>query len=290
MFRPVSVYVDPSLPPDLGDTPNTWHSQHGQDYLIASLFKGRRGGSFVDLAANAPTFISNTRALERDYGWTGICVDANQDLLFALARHRKCQVVGAVVSSASGVAATFRERRGQSANPDGSVRNPHLDALSSIVANDPGAAGPAARRKSRDARDANATDRAVRTIAFADLLRAHAAPRRIEFLSLDVEQHEEQVMLAFPYHEYTFVAATIETASAPLARVLERNDYTRLAMAATFADSLWVHASFPGGVAAAARAANASHAAWRRATRGRSRFAPSPVPADALPPAGRRAQ
>jgi hypothetical protein len=54
-----------------------WTSQVGQDRTIAEIFDGKRGGFFLDLAANDATFLSNTLMLEQSFGWRGICVEAN---------------------------------------------------------------------------------------------------------------------------------------------------------------------------------------------------------------------
>lgn len=60
------------------DRPHTWHGQVGQDHTISGIFAHSHNGAarfFVDLAANRPITFSNTRALERDYGWRGLCLD-----------------------------------------------------------------------------------------------------------------------------------------------------------------------------------------------------------------------
>ena len=59
------------------DVPGTWHSQAKQDELVHRLLHRKRSGFFVDLATNHPVRISNTRALERDFGWSGLCIEAN---------------------------------------------------------------------------------------------------------------------------------------------------------------------------------------------------------------------
>ena len=38
---------------------------------------------FVDLAANHAIYLSNTRSLERDHGWEGTCIEANEQLAYA---------------------------------------------------------------------------------------------------------------------------------------------------------------------------------------------------------------
>lgn len=90
------------------DRPNHVHGQASQDSVITTLFKKKRGGYFVDMAANHPLFISNTRSLERDYGWKGLCVDGNENLIGDLARRRTCTVVNAVVASKQDEPVSFR--------------------------------------------------------------------------------------------------------------------------------------------------------------------------------------
>ena len=72
------------------------HSQFKQDEHILKIFRYKTKGTFIDLAANEPVDISNTFALERDYDWTGWCIDANYYVWQNLA-HRKCTVIGAAV-------------------------------------------------------------------------------------------------------------------------------------------------------------------------------------------------
>ena len=67
------------------DRPGRWHSQSRQDEEVAAVLTETgaplRNGYFIDLAANDPIFLSNTRALERDHGWRGLCIDGNTKLL-----------------------------------------------------------------------------------------------------------------------------------------------------------------------------------------------------------------
>ena len=92
------------------DRHGSWHGQCGQDYVIAATYAGARAHYFVDLAANDPVIISKTRALERDLGWTGICVDANPSLLQQLARRRACTVGAGPAPSSAPPCRTSRSR------------------------------------------------------------------------------------------------------------------------------------------------------------------------------------
>jgi FkbM family methyltransferase len=67
----------------------TYYSQIGQDkYYIEEIAKHRRGGVFLDIGANDGLFGSNTATLELDYGWTGLCIEANPKLIQPLTDNR----------------------------------------------------------------------------------------------------------------------------------------------------------------------------------------------------------
>jgi hypothetical protein len=56
--------------------------QAGQDYwVIGEVFNERRGGYFVDIGAHDGVELSNTFLLEKRYGWTSVCVEANPRVL-----------------------------------------------------------------------------------------------------------------------------------------------------------------------------------------------------------------
>ena len=212
-----------------------WQGQAGQDHTIASLFTGRKG-YFVDLAANLPVHHSNTRALERDFGWQGLCIEPNPHLMLALAEQRSCTVVNALASQ-TGLQVQWRE----------SIQK-HWG--SSIVSD--------AKRSD----DATVNTILRETVSLADLLDANRAPRQISYLSLDVEGAEEQVLgEGFNFSRYTFLSMTIERPPAALKRRLLRVGYTYILEHGHHGDELWVHEDIPGG---AGRAKTVAQACWRR--------------------------
>ena len=144
------------------DVPHTWHSQEQQDIHIAAVLKYRRGGFFVDLAANEPVQISNTRALERDYGWSGICIEPNARYWPALRERRRCMLVTAPVSNVE-ESRSFAER----------------GAFSSLRGTPPPRRDGSSRGGGGDGLVA------LRTRRLDSILAEHAAPRVIDYLSLD---------------------------------------------------------------------------------------------------------
>jgi hypothetical protein len=51
-------------------------SQGPEEWLIRDFFKDKRNGVFLDVGAFDARNLSNTCALERDFGWSGIAIDA----------------------------------------------------------------------------------------------------------------------------------------------------------------------------------------------------------------------
>ena len=50
-----------------------------EEWIIRDFFDDRRGGTFVDVGAWDPVKGSNTYRLERDFGWSGVAVDAIEE-------------------------------------------------------------------------------------------------------------------------------------------------------------------------------------------------------------------
>ena len=73
-----------------------WRSQCGQDkLLIQDIFNDNpRNHYFIDLASNDPVYLSNSYVLETEYGWKGICIEANPVHYIGLSK-RKCIAVSA---------------------------------------------------------------------------------------------------------------------------------------------------------------------------------------------------
>ncbi len=64
-------------------------SQSGQDRLVASHFKYKRNGVYLDIGASDGVEMSNSFLLDKCYGWTGLSVDANWMRYMGLARARR---------------------------------------------------------------------------------------------------------------------------------------------------------------------------------------------------------
>ena len=160
-------------------------------------------------------------------------------MLMALARHRACTVVGAVVSSRSSSDTVFRVLTTDTwhAGLSGLV-DPSFDQK-------PGSLG---RGKLRGklrvyGRDIQATDERRAAIPLAELLRAQGSPSVIDFLSLDIEGAEFAVLRDFPFREFHIRLMTIERPTLPLQKLLKANNYSYIRDHGDFGDQMWMHKS-----------------------------------------------
>ena len=213
------------------DVEGAWHGQQGQDKVIWALWGEKRDGYFVDLAAHTPVFLSNSRTLERDFGWQGLCIEGDHKYFVELAHSRSCSVVQAVVASHANESIIYR----------------HQHSYSGVVLN---------RRPphGRVLRQPPVTGQTVqKTMSFEGVLRAAGAPPVIDYLSLDVEGFEDEILHHFPFdRDHTFLAMTVERPKKSLMDVLLANNYTAVDVRRfTFGDVLFIHHAFPGGVDAA---------------------------------------
>jgi len=182
-------------------------SQAGQDlWVIRDVFDYARSGYFVDIGAADGINLSNTYALERYFGWQGICVEANPETFLKLHARRRAKCVNACIAD--------------------EVRSVAFDGskgfFSGIVAT---------------TEEATTT---LQTMTFADLIQSESIPKTIDYLSLDVEGAEEQVMETFPFETHRFLCATIERPSAKLRATLESQGY-RLVAELCNLDAFYLH-------------------------------------------------
>lgn len=78
-----------------------WYSQAGQDQWVVETL-GDRPGYFVDVGAYDGVETSNTFALERHLGWTGVCIEASPAIAAACASNRTCSTVAKAVAEREG--------------------------------------------------------------------------------------------------------------------------------------------------------------------------------------------
>jgi FkbM family methyltransferase len=163
-------------------------SQLGQDLLGLSVSGLDSPGFFVEFGAADGIALSNSYILEKHFGWSGVLCEPSTGWHEALKQNRSCVIDTRCVYSVSGETINFSEN--------------YLGELSAITAYaEPNANGVLKRTTS---------SYEVETISLLDLLKSHNAPKFIEFLSIDTEGSEFEILKTFDFQSYRFGAICVE--------------------------------------------------------------------------------
>lgn len=176
-----------------------YYSQIGQDqYFIEHISKGKRDGVYLDIGANDGIFDSNTAALEFDYGWTGICVEANPRLIEPLTASRpNARIVNCAVWHTPGEI----ELEISESNRDG-VRGDLLSRVTTVKRKDDFFKG-----------HFNESSQVVKIKArtITDIVREqYGLPFTFDYMSLDIEGAELQALKGIDFSQIDIRFMTIE--------------------------------------------------------------------------------
>lgn len=165
------------------------YSQIQQDIKALEFYSSKTKGFFVDIGAWDGLTSSNTFLLESQYDWRGICVEANPRMEFVLEQNRPqaFREISAVYTT-TGEEVVFDIAN--SCEAYSGISN-SLDKWKNLV-------------------DENKTTIKVRTITFTDLLSKHNAPFFIEYLSLDTEGSELEILKSLDHSLYKFGLMDVE--------------------------------------------------------------------------------
>ena len=164
------------------------YSQLAQDKNVVDFYKAKTGGYFVEIGAYDGIALSNTFALEKQYGWKGICVEPLVSRFNDLVKNRKAHCCDLAVYHTSDLDVFF-DIEGDSGMLSGI--NVHIDAHKYTV-------------------NKNKKTVTVKTISLNDLLERYNAPNFIEYLSLDTEGSEFEILKNLDFSKWKFGLLDVE--------------------------------------------------------------------------------
>ena len=201
-------------------------------WVIEKVFPQKRGGFFVEAGACEGIFCSTTYVLEKHYGWRGILVEPNPfnfrdkrnepyninlPLWANLPNNRSNSAcLNRGLSGERPVTAEFVEITDR--NRVGFSGFPSFDASGEE-------AWWKKVRSEKPIAEIHYNKHQVVCEPLDKILRDHEAPPIIDYLSLDVEGAEWEILRSFPFNTYTFRAISIESAGHSLNALLEKNGY-----------------------------------------------------------------
>jgi len=200
-------------------------SQIYQDLVCLMFMDFKVNGFFVEFGASDGVRFSNTYLLEKKYGWNGILAEPARKWHGPLKKNRNSIVDTRCVYRKTGELLKFNETHiGELSTVDSySFSDSHADL-----------------RK-------NGLSYTVETVSLSDLLQQNSAPAVIDFLSIDTEGSEFEILLSFDFSKYTFNFISCEhNFSANRERVFELlslNGYKRVLPEVSEFDDWYLHES-----------------------------------------------
>ena len=200
-------------------------SQLGQDLIALALTDCKRNGFFVEFGATNGKDLSNTYILEKDFCWQGILAEPARSWHRDLKINRNCEIETDCVWKESFVEILFNEV-------------PYLE-LSTIEQFSSSDMHSESRKPGRRY--------PVNTISLIDLLEKYNAPNVIDYLSIDTEGSEFEILSNFDFSKYQINFISCEhnftKTRDQTQQLLESNGFKRVLTDLSRFDDWYVHHS-----------------------------------------------
>ena len=173
---------------------------------------------FVEIGANDGKYLSNTFTLENTFGWNGLLSEVNSSLTQTLFLNRpKSKIDVRAVDEISGILKVFKQSKNSeySALEGFSVHTDQfIDSISEVV----------------------------ETINLTDLLEELKSPKCIEFLSIDTEGNEFDILkgLNFKMFRFNYIAVEVSRNQEEITEILRSNGYIRILEEVSLWDQWWI--------------------------------------------------
>lgn len=167
-------------------------SQSGIEEIIERYFGGKRDGFFVEVGAWDGEHISQTAWLERERGWRGVCADPFPRGF----ESRACVVANHAVSAKGGTRKFIKVSIDRRHGGDVSYLSGFKDSLSAhwhVISE-----------------FCNYEEMDIPTIPFDELCRLYSVPAHVDFLSLDTEGCEAEILESVDFMRYSFGMICVE--------------------------------------------------------------------------------
>ena len=169
-----------------------FESKQGQDKWVIDILKYKKFGYFVDTGASDGIRNSNSYALEKHFDWTGICVEPNPNLRAfpTLIKNRNCICESVCVHS-------------ENTTVDFLARGRHIETS--------GIYGDFSSTYIKyQHNDKSHPTIKLNAITLLQLLQKHKSPNVIDYISIDTEGSEWEILRVFDFNQYIFKTMTIE--------------------------------------------------------------------------------
>ena len=182
-------HVDDASVKGIAKFANLSEAQLFQDLFVIEKTNFKKNGFFVEFGATNGKSLSNSYLLEKYFSWDGILAEPARIWHSALSDNRICKIDKRCVWSVSGAMIDFREI----------PKHPQISTIENFKNVD-------AHSKKRE----KANLYSVESISLNDLLDHHSAPKNIDYISIDTEGSEYEILENFNFDSYKVKIFTIE--------------------------------------------------------------------------------
>jgi len=164
-------------------------SQINQDLFVLSELKLKKNGYFVEVGAANGIYLSNTFILEKVFNWNGLLVEPAKIWHKELKQNRDSNLDFRCVLGNSNGLVTFTESE-----------DSEYSTVKKFKSND----------LHKDLRKKEVSTYKVQTVSLEDLLEENNCPNKIDYLSIDTEGSEYEIIKNFDFSKYNISCLTIE--------------------------------------------------------------------------------
>lgn len=169
------------------------YGELGQDLIAYSLFGGKKDGFYIDIGAHDGVVGSNSLLFEEN-GWNGICIEPNPQIFERLRKNRKCDCYNLAIFSQD----IDKMKLATSGNTGLSTLEVNLDDYQR-------------KRLCYDyGKNYEIQYIEVQAITFDRLMKDYPDVYHIDFISMDIEGGEFEVLRGIDFDRYTFSLMVIE--------------------------------------------------------------------------------
>lgn len=210
----LSSLIDKALFDDYFQNLRFSKSQLRQDLFVLSELGFKQDGFFVEFGATNGVELSNTHLMETKFNWNGILAEPAKLWHSSLKKNRSVAIETDCVWRTTGETLLFNEVSDKRNSGELST----IDSFSNVD-------------RHRVIRESASNKYEVNTISLKDMLKKHNAPKQIDYLSIDTEGSEFDILNNFDFDEFDIKIITCEHNYTPMREkiyaLLLKNGYER---------------------------------------------------------------
>lgn len=160
------------------------YAQIKQDLFVLTMLNYKKGGFFIEVGAGDGIKFSNTYLLEKRYEWSGILIEPNKAFFDSCIKSRRCTVLNKLLLDRGNINLKFYEKTiGEFSHAEGFGSKIPIE---------------------------NKSYYEVETIQFDQIIPLNEISKEIDFLSIDTEGSEVEILTSIDFTKYSPKVICIE--------------------------------------------------------------------------------